>query len=324
MTIELSYERFDNEDDIVPRHSGEEVIRNTGVAKTLYGNDRITGVGPGRRSSISDSGIYNSGTIEMDRGDDMITGTYDATEHSLHNANYVPRPNNGRSPYRDDRGNFYYYAPDPNESIPLPLYNYGIKNSGTIDTGDGNDTITGSNTTEGGYLTLDPWGSVGIIRDSVAIVNGGTINTRIGNDSIISNGKLVNYGEVSLESGNDTITTYGVIYNDGKIDTGNGNDSIIAYGGFESGLNNSGRVLLGLDEDTLYGFGSGDFNGEGGVDTLELTFGSYIVVGKVGAEVSFTNGGGSVMKTSNFEILKAGSDIYDFNSLMVGDTINAW
>lgn len=328
MTIELSYEWFNNGDDIIPRYSAEEVIRNTGVADTREGNDRITGVGPGMRSSISDSGIYNSGTILMGQGNDMITGTYDATELLRHNANYVPLPNNGRSPYRDDRGNFYYYAPDPNEPIPLPLYNYGIVNGGTIDTGIGNDTITGSNITEGSYLSdyliLDNLGSVGIVRNSVGIVNGGTINTRIGNDSIISNGKLVNYGEVSLEDGNDTITTYGVIYNDGKIDTGNGNDSIIAYGGFEPGLNNSGRVLLGLDEDTLYGFGSGDFNGEGGVDTLELTFGSYIVVGKVGAEVSFTNGGGSVMKTSNFEILKAGSDIYDFNSLMVGDTINAW
>jgi hypothetical protein len=324
MAIELSYERFNNEDDIVPRYSAKEVIRNTGFANTLYGNDRITGVGPGRRSSISDSGIYNSGTLYTDNGDDIITGTYDATEHSLHNANYVPRPNNGRSPYRDDRGNFYYYAPDPNEPIPLPLYNYGIKNSGTIDTGDGNDTITGSNLTDNGYLTLSNLDSVAIVRDSVAIENGNTINTGSGNDSIISNGKFINYDQVLLEEGNDTITCYGVIYNDGKIDTDKGNDSIIAYGGFESGLNNSGSVVLGDGNDSLYGFGSGDFNGGGDEDTLELTFGSYTVVGIVGAEVSFTNGGGSVMKTSNFEILKAGSDIYDFNSLMAGDTINAW
>ena len=314
MAIELSYERFNNEDDIVPRYSAKEVIRNTGFANTLYGNDRITGVGPGRRSSISDSGIYNSGTLYTDNGDDIITGTYDATEHSLHNANYVPRPNNGRSPYRDDRGNFYYYAPDPNEPIPLPLYNYGIKNSGTIDTGDGNDTITGSNTTEGGYLILDPRDSVGIIRDSVAIDNGGTIKTGAGADSIISDGKLINSGTVNLGDDNDTITCYGVIYNDGEINTGNGNDSIIAYGGFESGLNNSGSVLLGSGEDTLYGFGSGDFYGGDGLeDKLELTFGSY-TVGKVGAGVSFTKGS-SVMITYEFEKLIAGYDTYNFSSL---------
>lgn len=324
MAIELSYERFNNEDDIVPRYSAKEVIRNTGFANTLYGNDRITGVGPGRRSSISDFGIYNSGTLYTDNGDDIITGIYDATEHSLHNANYVSPPNNGRSPYRDDRGNFYYYAPDPNGPIPLPLYNYGIKNSGTIDTGDGNDTITGSNIAEGGYLMLDYLGSVrSTVRDSVAITNGGTINTREGADSLISNGKLINYGKVLLEGGDDIITSYGGIYNDGEIDTGGGNDSIIAYGGFESGLNNSGRVLLGPGEDTLYGFGSGDFDGGDGLeDTLELTFGSY-TVGRVGTLVSFTNGGGSVMITSGFEKLQANSTPYDdFINLTPGQIIN--
>ena len=45
MTIELSYERFTNKDDIVPSYSAEVVIRNTGDANTLYGDDRITGVG---------------------------------------------------------------------------------------------------------------------------------------------------------------------------------------------------------------------------------------------------------------------------------------
>jgi hypothetical protein len=369
MTIELSYERFNNGDDIVPRYSAEEVIRNTGVAKTLEGDDKITGVGPGMRSSISDSGIYNSGTIEMDRGDDMITGTYNATEHSFHNANYVPRPNNGRSPYRDNRGNFYYYAPDPNGPIPLAVNSYGIYNSGTIDTGDGDDTITGSNIT-GGYPIggkiglldsligsvknlIDPVngliGSVDRTYGAVGINNGGMINTGRGADSLISNGKLANremflgegndsiiatagflnrsienYVMIDTGDGNDTITSYGVIYNNGKIDTGNGDDSIIAYGGFESGLNNSGSVVLGKGEDSLYGFGSGDFNGGDDEDTLELTFGSYTVVGIVGAEVSFTNGGGSVMKTSNFEILKAGDDIHYFNSLAVNQEINVW
>jgi hypothetical protein len=205
MAIELSYERFNNGDDIVPWYSAEEVIRNTGAANTLEGNDRITGVGPGRRSSISNSGIYNSGTIEMAQGDDMITGTYDETELLRHNANYVPRENNGRSPYRDSEGNFYYYPPDPDGPIPLPVNNYGIYNFGTIDTGEGNDTITGSNITEsgylGGYLILDNLDSVVIVRDSVGIENGGTINTGEGADSLISNGKLINYGQVLLEEG---------------------------------------------------------------------------------------------------------------------------
>jgi hypothetical protein len=324
MAIELSYEWFNNGDDIVPRYSGEEVILNTGVTYTRAGNDSITGIGPGRRPSIYDFGIYNSGRLYTEDDDDIITGTYDATEYSLHNANYVSPPNNGRSPYRDDRGNFYYYAPDPNGPIPLPLYNYGIKNSGTIDTGMGDDTITGSNLTESGYLILDSLYSVAIVRDSVGIDNGGTINTGEGADSLISNGKLINYGQVLLEGGDDTITTYGVIYNDGEINTGSGNDSIIAYGGFESGLNNSGRVLLGPGEDTLYGFGSGDFYGGDDEDTLELTPGSYIV-GISGAGVTFTKGS-SVMITSDFEKLRVnsifmGSTTRDFSSFVTNGEI---
>ena len=147
-----------------------------------------------------------------------------------------------------------------------------------------------------------------------------------GNDSIIVaagflNRSIENYIMIDTGDDNDTITSYGVIYNNGEINTGGGNDSIIAYGGFESGLNNSGSVLLGEGEDYLYGFGSGDFDGGDGVDTMELTFGSYIV-GRVGAVVSFTNGS-SVMNTSGFEILIAGGTPYDFDSLINGDTISA-
>jgi hypothetical protein len=63
----------------------------------------------------------------------------------------------------------------------------------------------------------------------------------------------------------------------GSINTGDGNDSLIANGGFQSGLNNSGSVFLGEGEDYIKGFGSGDFYGGNGYDTLELTPGSYTV-----------------------------------------------
>jgi hypothetical protein len=272
---------------------------------------------------------------------DIITGTYDATEYSLHNANYVI-PNNRRTIYRDNRGRDYDYPDDPNGLIPLPVYNYGIYNSGTINTGKGDDTITGSNITESGYLILTNLDSIGIIRDSVGIYNRGMIYTEDGADSLISNGKLINSGTVNLGNGNntitsygklinydkvflgdddDTITSYGAIYNDGEIDTGKGNDFIIAYGGFESGLNNSERVLLGFDEDTLYGFGNGTFYGGSKEDRLQLTFGSY-TVGRVGAAVSFTKGS-SVMITYEFEKLITGYDTYDFDSLTPGQIINA-
>lgn len=328
MAIELSYERFNNGDDIVPWYSTEEVILNTGSTNTLGGDDKITGVGPGRRPSIYDSGIINRSTLDMGPGDDMITGTYDDTEYSLHNANYVRlRPNNGRSIYKDDRGRTLYY---PDDSIPLPINNYGIYNSGNIDTGEGNDTITGSNTSNRGngigFIGLDSQGNIFIYNpDNIGIYNGGNINTGGGNDSIISQGKFINSGNVFLEDGNDTITSYGVIYNSDTIDTGDGNDSIIANLGFESGYNSSGSVFLKEGEDYLNGFGNGNFNGGDGEDTLELTPGSYIV-GRSGAVVTFTKGS-SVMITSDFEKLRVnsifmGSTTLDFSSFANGDMIS--
>lgn len=332
MTIELSYERFNNGDDIVPWYSAEEVIRNTGDANTLAGDDRITGVGPGMRSSISDSGIYNSGTILMAQGNDMIAGTYDDTEYSLHNANYVRPKNNGRSPYRDNRGNFYYYPEDPNGPIPLPVNNYGIYNSGTIDTGIGNDTITGSNTSNRGngigFIGLDSQDNIAIYNpDNIGIANGGTIDTDDGNDSIISQGKFINSGNVFLGEDDDTITSYGVIYNSGKIETGRGDDSIIADT-FYAGFDGLGSVSLEEGNDYVRGFGNGNFNGGQGVDTLELTSGGSYTVGISGTAVSFTMGN-SVMITSDFEELKVGrtlggrSTMYDFRDLINGQIISA-
>ena len=79
-------------------------------------------------------------------------------------------------------------------------------------------------------------------------------------------------------------------------------------------------MLLREGDDSLYGFGNGTFNGGDNEDTLELTFGSYIVA-RVGAGVSFTKGS-SVMITYEFETLKAGITTYDFNLLTHDQRIN--
>jgi hypothetical protein len=100
---------------------------------------------------------------------------------------------------------------------------------------------------------------------------------------------------------------------------GDGNDSIIAYAGFELNENGSGSVFLGEGEDYLYGFGSGEFSGGNGNDTLELTSGTY-TVGRWYTAVTFTKGN-QLMITSEFEKLIAGIDTYDFTSLTKGQTI---
>ena len=334
MAIDLSYVTFNNGDDVVPGSWVEEVILNTVVANTGDGNDQITGVGPGTTiSSLFSSGIYNSGLLYTENCDDTITGTYDDTEYYLYNANYVSPPNHGRSIYRDNRGDFYYYPEDPNGPVPLSVYNSGINNSGTIDTGEGDDTISGSNTSNRGngigFIGLDSQDNIAIYNpDNIGIDNGGTIYTRGGNDSIISQGKFINYGDVFLGDDNDlgddddTITSYGVIYNSGRIETGNGNDSIIADT-FYAGFDGLGSVLLGKGNDSITGFGNGNFNGGQGVDTLQLTSGgSYTVVGKSGTAVSFTMGN-SVMNTSDFEIFIAGGTVYDLTELFNGQIIPA-
>jgi hypothetical protein len=209
---------------------------------------------------------------------------------------------------------------------------------GFMDTGDGNDTITGFSNAENGdglrnYGTINTGNCNDIITgtgSAIGITNDGTINTGNSEDSIISQGKLINRGGVFLGEGNDsitantdfpnralenynaidtgdgddTITSTGIIYNQGIINTGNGNDSIIVDGtgtgygiynnggaiitgngndsiianeGFESAPNSSGSLFLGEGEDYIKGFGSGDFYGGNGNDTLELTPGTYTV-----------------------------------------------
>ena len=125
-----------------------------------------------------------------------------------------------------------------------------------------------------------------------------------------------------LGDGDDTITSTGVIYDWGSINTGNGNNYIIANAGFGSDLNNSNNVFLGEGEDYIKGFGSGDFYGGNGNDTLELTPGTYTVGiwGEAGESPIFTKGN-QLMITSEFEKLRAGNTLYDFTSLTAGQII---
>ncbi len=133
---------------------------------------------------------------------------------------------------------------------------------------------------------------------------------------------LENFHFIETGDGNDTITSTGVIYNEGFINTGDGADFIIANGGFQSGLNNSGRVFLGEGDDYIKGFDSGDFYGGNGNDTLELTPGTYTVGiwGEEDISPIFTKDD-QLMITSEFEKLKVGSTIYDFTSLTAGQII---
>lgn len=273
MAIELSSIRFTDQADIVPV-SGVEEIRNDGIVNTLAGNDTITGISTSLDPvGFGISGIHNTGTLNTSEGDDIITGT------------------------NTSRGGYGIFNGLGNREDSTTIT--------TIDTGDGNDTITGV--------------------AAFGIFNTGIINTGSGADSIICDASLndgtgygfYNTNTINTGDGNDTITEISghSIFNLGIINTGNNADSIIADGGFEG----SGSVFLGNGKDYIKGFGSGNFNGGNGKDTLELTSGSYTVgISRTG--VNFTKGS-IIMNTSGFEELIAGSTKYDFNRLTNAQTI---
>jgi hypothetical protein len=192
-------------------------------------------------------------------------------------------------------------------------------NRGNVFLGDGNDSITASMFTS----TSEIIGEIDLLNR--ALENFNFIGTGDGNDTITTTGVIYNEGIINTGNGDDSIivdgtgTGYGIYNNGGNINTGDGNDSIIANGGFQSGENSSGSVFLGEGEDYLKGFGSGDFYGGNGNDTLELTPGSYLV-GRWGATVTLSTSS-SFMLASEFEQLIAGDTIYDFASLTAGQTI---
>jgi len=198
----------------------------------------------------------------------------------------------------------------------------GIRNDGIIITGNGEDSIISS----GKFINK---GVVFLGDDNDLIANKNSpnsnfenfnaIDTGDGDDTITSIGVIYNQGIINTGNGNDSIIANGSIYNNGgSINTGDGNDSIIANGGFESAPNSSGAWFLGEGEDYIKGFGSGDFYGGNGNDTLELTPGTYTV--GIWGRVVFAKGN-SLMLASEFEQLIAGDQTYDFTSLTAGQII---
>ncbi|MEG4942736.1 Ig-like domain-containing protein [Microcoleus sp. F4-D5] len=224
--------------------------------------------------------------------------------------------------------------------VYTPLTTFSGSDSFTYTISDGTATATasvvvevgvdldGSNGTDG--LTGTPGDDrLNAGNGNGTLINMGGLSLEDGNDTITSAGGIYNEGIIDTGNGDDFIiadggvdgtgTGYGIYNNGGNINTGDGNDSIIAHEGFKSDLNSSGSVFLGEGEDYIKGFGSGDFYGGNGNDTLELTPGSY-TVGIWDTSATFTQGD-QLMITSEFEKLIAGGTTYDFTSLTAGQTI---
>lgn len=283
MAIELSNLTFTDQADVVPV-SGVEEISNTGMANTLAGNDRITGI---KEITIDTpfqnrfGSIFNSGTLNTADGNDIITGIINRREIP-----YV-------APYEDYSSYLFYeqyysayacgiynvgsiYTGHGNDRITgineavVALgsgFDYGIyTEGGTIDTGDGNDIITGITQKGIGIESRDSTINTGDGHDTITattldfygldIKGTGGIDTGKGNDLITGTASLYgifNYFDTFLNTGdgNDTITgnasQYGYAFaNFGFTDTGDGNDVIIGSNIDEADgiLDNTGTGLL--------------------------------------------------------------------------------
>jgi len=336
-------------------------FKNVGTLNTDDGNDIITGTATysGNGITISFGSTLNTGNDDdqitgfSNKSDAFVNwgtvNTSDGNDEIIAFGETNGFINEGGGTVNTDDGNDWIMAQG----------SQGFINRGVFNTGDGNDTIMGftygsrSIITDSGSI-LDTGNGEDSISFTESFINRGRvflgdgndmisqsrafapnfenfnfIGTGDGDDKIFAN-VIYNEGVINTGNGNDSIivseashTGGGNIYNNGgSIDTGDGNDSIIAEGGFQSGPNSSGAWFLGEGEDYINGFGSGDFYGGNGNDTLELTPGTYTVGiwGEAGESPIFTKGN-QLMITSQFEKLIAGGTMYDFASLTADQII---
>jgi hypothetical protein len=322
-------------------------ILNYGTVNTGEGDDIIQGGYQYGASYAVYHGIYNSGTLNMGEGNDTITGVGNREGHGFVNngtlntedgndiITAIGEDSNG---FRNEGGTLN--MGDGNDTI-IGGAEYGIINfyDSTINTGNDEDSIISHGTfSNGGGVFLghgnDSITSTGASYYQRAFENYNFIETGEGNDIITITGVIYNEGILNTGDGADSIIVdgafdeitgsyYSIYNNRGSINTGDGNDSIITNGGFESGENSSGAWFLGEGEDYIKGYGSGDFYGGNGFDTLELTPGTYAVgIWGQGSDTSaiFTKGN-QLMITSEFETLIAGGITYNFASLTAGQII---
>jgi hypothetical protein len=313
------------------------IFNDQGLIDTGDGNDIITGINKEVNSAFGISG-YRS-TINTGNGNDIITGIIeDVAGSAIQMIDSIINTGDG-----DDviMGKVSF------DSINSDAITNGLDFSlvdlsqiRLVDTGNGNDTIMGiGDTGISNFANTIKTGEgndviTGISPNSLGVLNSGTIDTGDGNDiltGISTSGEsgIVTVSSITLGNGNDVIIGKGAIYgmfNLGTIDTGNGADSIIVEGGFGGSLDR-GNVLLGNGKDYLKGFGTGNFYGGNGQDTLELTPGIYTIE-RLETKVVFTqpssrisDNGRAIMITSEFEKLIAGGTTYDFSSLTNGQTI---
>jgi hypothetical protein len=212
-------------------------------------------IGNGNNNSITGkgeflNGITNRAAISIGNGNNnsIIGMAEDDGAYGLFN---ITLPGNSSASITMGDGN--------NNSITgtvKGINSVGIKNGSELVTGAGNIIITMGNGNNNSIIGIaEGSGSVGIQNLSNGIIT-------MGNGTGSITGKAEGNGGIG-------------IYNDGLIDTGGGKDLVDALTG---GFAGTGTTMLGNDDDTLKGFGTGYFDGGNGKkDTLLFGSGTYTV-----------------------------------------------
>ncbi len=227
---------------------------------------------------------------------------------------------------------------------------WGIVNFADMNTGTGNDTVFGA----GDDIAADNAANFAITsfpnHFGSGILNAATATISLGEGDDTLRGEtwavgtplslarppagIVNYGLVDAGNGDDVVSGYSGtnapanlgILNEGTIRTGRGRDTVDALTG---GFSGAGLTDLGLDDDTLIGFGSGRFDGGGNInvvsqkDTLLLGNGTYVcsLSAGVGGFYSLTKDT-MAMFVQGFELIGSANNPGSAIEFLAGQTYN--
>lgn len=177
----------------------------------------------------------------------------------------------------------------------------------TIDLGDGNDTVTGIGESVGGFQAV----GIGLQFSKLISNSGNNAIQGAGFGGVVTAGIVVDaFSHIKLGDGSDSLTGSAVlgffnagIQNDGLIQLGRGSDLIDASIGGFAGL---GETQLGGGDDEIRGFGTGQFFGGGGTDTISLGEGIYDFDSSAG---TLTSEFGTTMNLRNIEEIKGFNDM---------------
>lgn len=214
-------------------------------------------------SAANNYGTLNSGTIRTGSGDDLFrSDAVGATSYGVYNK--------GLGVIDLGAGSDKLVCTVEDTKTDRGAGSYGLYNEAlaTIQTGLGSDRVEGISTSPGGFGiynlgTIDTTRAVDNVTANNATSRDDSAKDIIVGDAITGLSLIPVEGYVNGGSG---------IYNNGIIRTGGGGDVVDAISG---GFGGSGQVYLGAGRDSLLGFGAGSFYGEGDIDTLTLSPGSY-------------------------------------------------